>query len=528
MADDTSIRVRPPGDVWQTLPAIPETLQATSNEWGPDRCTFDIRRNPARGATFLAAWTPVDVAIGGVLCWSGRIKETPARSDDKTISIECEGWQYHLDEYAYRRVYVHDRIADWRDARSFLGQNLNPATNGTLAAGQVQADGVITLSFPNGTVLPAATCKTGVILDLGPGLAQAKRVIVTYDSSNNDTSNLVLRAGDADNLGASVDANFVSATNNAGAAGTLAVTFNTARRYVQIWLENDNTSRTLANDVWFRIKTIKVFSATAYESGGASVLTADTIIKDALAQGTSQISTDTSGIDAHAFPIPYFAALDYVTAREQLQAANALCNNILKLDPEARVIFKARPSAAIYKVGSWSGYEFTESSLNNGDDVYDQVAVTGQAADNSRSATEIARTVQLLARISGTFHRRPALPVSATLTTAVATQIANKWLDAHATSALKGELAVTGGGAVRGQAGESLHPAWLLRGIGERVQIDDQIDPDTGGIGRTGTIASVAYSQADRKATLGLDNSRKTFEAQLARYGLLLASTPQA
>src|SRR4051794_28665505 len=113
--------------VWETCGTdrgggvVPENMVLSANAWGSDQATFDLRRDPKTLWPDVRAFTPVTVDVGGRRVWSGRVKETPSKDGaDQTLSVTCEGWQYHLDDNVFERVYVHDKLGDYRDQRSFL------------------------------------------------------------------------------------------------------------------------------------------------------------------------------------------------------------------------------------------------------------------------------------------------------------------------------------------------------------------------------------------------------------------------
>jgi hypothetical protein len=142
---------------------VPQDLQLAANEWGSDTASFTLRRDPGSVHPDLTAFTPCDVSIAGELVWSGRVRETPTKEGaDPQISVQGQGWQYHLDDDVYERFYVHTRVGDWRDQRSFLTANLAVFT----VVGQVSAAGGAVIGWPNGGVV-AAGARVGVTLDLG-------------------------------------------------------------------------------------------------------------------------------------------------------------------------------------------------------------------------------------------------------------------------------------------------------------------------------------------------------------------------
>jgi hypothetical protein len=120
------------------------------------------------------------------------------------------------------------------------------------------------------------------------------------------------------------------------------------------------------------------------------------------------------------------------------------------------------------------------------------------------------------------FVRAARLPVDAALTPAAAEQIGVTWLRNHVYTPLKGSLSVTTHGGVRSAAGGApLHPGHLLLYYGRAIRLSNLENPDTGGWGRTGRIASVSYDHDRGAAVVEVDNERGRLEAFLARLSAL-------
>lgn len=503
----------------RNLPATNITL--TANAWGSDRASFDLHRSLEVPWSDLVAFTPITVDCGGVPVWSGRIRSTPGRdAGGQTITVNCEGWQYHLDDKPYPRLYVHTQLGDWIDARSLTGQNL-VTPNGYIQAGQVSSDGAITLGFPEGASVENYN-KAGVVLDLGSNVT-GKRVVITWDSSNNDStdSRLIVYGYDGEDTSAApglgADAQSVQVANNSAASGTSTVTFNTARRYIAIATENNGTAtRTLTADVWFRVKTVQVFSATAYESGNASVLKAETVLADVLTQGLPMLSSATTLIGTTGVAIPDLFDFQGRSPREWAERVNAPWNYVLKVTPEKHLKFAAKPTSSLYSVGAWAPYSFEDASLNSGDDLYNSAVVSYRDGTGKDTIVERTQTVDVL---SG-FTRRKILSLpSRPLNTTLANQIGDTFLATHDAAQLNGSVAIPDG-ALRGNAGEYVHPSRLLRDTGELLRLSDRVDPTSGSLGRMGFIVNVSYSDQRREAQVELDNSTRTYERLLARSGL--------
>ncbi len=395
------IRVQTLSGAWETLGADrargvwPENVVLSSNAWGPDKASFSLHRDPGMMWPDLGAFTPVKVEVGGLLRWSGRISETPTSQSSRVINVQCEGWQYHLDDDSYAWSYLHTKLGDYKDQRGVPGATLG---SGALnAAGACTVDGAgIYLGWPSGTTLAVGT---GIAAVLDLGAACAKRVVVSIESAN-ASPDLTFYVIGADYPGNSYIAGTydtaVSIVQNTGAQVSTAGTFATARRYVHVVLVSTSLAAPIGQDHWCKVAGCAVFADTAYESALASLLNATDIIPDALDRATMLLSDDRSQIDPNAtvtFAFPEFALDGQKTARDVLSAANAVHDYSLKIDESRRLIFKPKASAALIEIGEWPGSSFDDASANSGDEIYNRVVVEGTAADGeklslSRSASQ--------------------------------------------------------------------------------------------------------------------------------------------
>ena len=100
----------------------------------------------------------------------------------------------------------------------------------------------------------------------------------------------------------------------------------------------------------------------------------------------------------------------------------------------------------------------------------------------------------------------------------VADILADTYLAGHRTTPFRGQVPVIGPTALREiVTGAPVPPEVLLTKTAELVQLSDRTDPDSGGYGRSGRIASVSYNPVADVATVTLDNSRQNFEAVAER-----------
>lgn len=384
---DVIVRVQALDGAWETCGAdrargiVPENVQLVSDQWGSKTASFDLRRDPKAIWPDISAFAPVEVEVGGRLVWSGRVSETPVRdSTDSVIGVQCEGWQAHLDDDLYERIYAHTNLTDWKDARS------DPAATLTtlLANWQVTAgDGKISLMCPQGT---SPGGRAAVVLDLGPN-STAKRVVVDWSITARQAAsgNRAFYFGSSNtsgDAGGSPTLTTISSSTTA-TSGTFTNTLATEARYLFLAYDANTYGSACSADDGVTITSVQVFADTAYESANASVLKADQVVKDALSRATLLLSSDQSGISAGTFSIPELAPSDPKTPREMWNAVNAFEDYQAEIDVLKRPVFRAKPSSPEVEVGAWSGMEFEDSSANSGGDVYSGVVITCNQADGS-------------------------------------------------------------------------------------------------------------------------------------------------
>lgn len=388
--DDLAIRVQPLGTQWETLGVDrmvgvypdPDTIELTSNSWGNDKASFNLKRDPGVPWPDLAAWTPVEVEIGGLPVWSGRVVETPTtEGTDRSINVQAEGWQYHLDDDLYDQVYVHTNLGDWRDARSFPTTPLGTF----IQAGNVTTgDGQVVIGWSPGTY--GASTAVGVILDLGPN-STAASISVDYKSPAAGLSGYSMYCRGATDPGAlfavTNDAFVIGTASFTGGVQTSSGSFPAPPRYIALFLWWTATTSPGADD-YVAISGIRVFGSTAWASLGQSNLTADKVIKDRL-KLTPLLSTDESNVGATSFVIPEFVipATNPQTPREAWDAVNAFHNYRAKVDVEKKPVFGPVPAVPKFEVGDWSNAVFSDASANSADDIYNRVIVTGTGPDGS-------------------------------------------------------------------------------------------------------------------------------------------------
>ena len=422
-AKDVSVRLQSLDGVWEVCGSdhargiIPENVELRSDQWGSSRATFDLRRNPKEFWPDIGAFTPVEIEVGGTIVWSGRVSETPVRdSTDSVISVQCEGWQAHLDDDLYERIYVHTNLTEWKDARSAPGATLTTL----VAAPQVQVgDGVLSLTYQNGT---AAAGKAAAILDLGPNSTAARVVIDWSLTAGAATRSLSFGFGASSDASAATLDTISSSTS--AVSGTYSYTLSTARRY--LFLIHAASGHTPSADEVAKFTSIQVFASTAYESGASSVLKSDQVVTDALSRASVLFSADRTQITTGTFNIPEFAPSEPRTPRAVWEAVDAFEDRYKKITVDKIPVYKAKPTYPEVEVGAWSGMEFEDSAANSGDDVYSRVIVTGDQPDGTPlriTRSQAQQTGALYTAVSSPAFTNPGFETNTTGWTATSSTI---------------------------------------------------------------------------------------------------------
>ena len=383
---DVTVRFKVLDGTWETCgpgrDVWPENFSASADEFGFKACSFDLKRDPSRPWPDLLPFTPVEVEVDGLVVWEGRTIEAPSRDGaEKVMSVQCEGWQHHLDDDLIDGFYVHRRLADWKDARGYPEENLTLFTT----AGSVEASGgMLTLGWPRGAVLPAGA-NVGVKLDLGPGCSAASIAIEVKGitgAANSGGSLFVTGSATSDYWGSGGNAPSISPT--LASIGTNPNLYQddfpdpTKARFVTIGLYVPS-GVTLNGDVMLQIRDVAVVSSPGYLSSGSSnsTLLASDVVEDAVGRGTVSFSSDRSGIEPTATAIPAFSSDGLKTPREVINAINGLQGYQFKIGAGKRPIYRALPDRPIFTVGDWSAVEVQDAASNSGVDLFNKVVVTG-------------------------------------------------------------------------------------------------------------------------------------------------------
>lgn len=517
------IRIKPVGSNWFTLGTgnysdnFPENIQATANTYGADQLTFTLKRNPTVIADF-GGLSEVVYNVNGIDVWEGYIWETPTQDgpEGQAVNITARGWQYHLDDDLYSKMYVHADLSEYRDGRSYPESNLATqwTANGTVTSG----DGAITVMYPKNQGIQNAEW-LGVILDLGPGQGVARSVVtVKWIGANGSALGLYCRShgGPADY---STYSDAFSVAHPGASTATYSGTYGTVgNRYVSIFLYYVGaTAAAVGEDLGFQITSAQHFNLAAYESGNASVLKASDVIKNVLPQAPL-LSQSTAKIATTSFSIPHFNIADPQTPRSIITAANAYHAYRTRIVPGKQLEFSALPTVPKLSTANSAGSTFSDASANAVEPMFNKAVVTGTGPDGTQlSVTRTSSQANLLTRAGRT--RAASLPITAPITTASATALGDAFLSTKSRTPFKGEWKVSPGKALTGFVdGAPRHPSTLLLQTTELVQFRHLIDPDSGAVGRSGIIDTVTYSGNDvESADVAIDNTRSNFEALLSR-----------
>ncbi len=406
---DATVRLQALDGVWETCGVdrlagiVPENISCTANEWGSEKASFDLRRDPGGIYPDLTAFTPVDIEVGGTKVLAGRVSSTPSRDgSDSVVNVQCEGWQYHLDDDVYERRYVIGSMGEFVDYRSKYYAALGAGA--ALAGAQVQADAnALVMTIPGGVTF-TNSAYAGVMIDLGP-FTTAQRIVMTWSAYGADANiSIIARASADDGWSSSSDA--ISTTLVAGPT-TSAGTFGTPGRYVTLFIFRNGVTGAPAagTDWWAKVTDVKIFASTAYESGNASILKASDVVSDALGRATLFL-TDTTGVTATSFSIPEYAPDAPRTPREHINAVNAYHAWRAQVTVDRRLIFQAQPSAPLFEAGEWSGCEIADASMNDGDEIYSRCIVEATGPDGV-----LLRTARAQAQQAGVGLQAIASPV---------------------------------------------------------------------------------------------------------------------
>lgn len=503
----------------------PENVSLTSDTKGSLSASFTLRRDPHLPWSDLAALSPIEVSVGGQLCWKGRLKETPLTlGSDASISVNCEGRQAVMDDNFLRRNFLMQGGPRAVDSTTL---SLTAGLGFLTQKGNVGVGRMPVLAFPPGVALVAGDA-VGVTIDFGASdylsLDDTFRQLTaawTYNLTTPANWLLFARLSPSPDIGtAGYTDLYAAAQPAASGSNNGSWTGATAQRYLHLFLMANATFTTPATPQWVRFTQISMYRDPAFNPLLASAVIADTV---ALVGGTWWgLSPDTSQISATVTALGEFAPDQSLTLSEIISALNAYHDYLWGVDLYDRVYFKPRPTTAVVEVGDWSGWEFKDASAGVGDALYNWAQVENTGPDGKTQVRNVNVATPALDRL--VLSRTKLLPIDAALPAADLITLGQVWLNNNNRTQLRGSVSVSGHGAVRTVLGGSkLHPADLLTLPGQMIRLPI-VDPDTGAFTRDGIIAAVTYDHDTESASISIDSERDRFEPLLQRMGLL-AST---
>ncbi|MBA3688463.1 MAG: hypothetical protein H0W81_06515 [Chloroflexi bacterium] len=398
---DITIRAQTLDGVWEEIGSNraqgvwPEGVRFDADDWGPSRASFTVHRDPRRNWPDLSAFAPVEVDVGGVTVWDGRIIETPANTQGLSMTVSAEGWQNHLDDDVYTHLFLETDLTRFRDHRSYAAE---ADLTRYLSAGTVTVGaGGIVMGFPQGAAFNP-NIFTGVVFDAGPGnFIQA--VAMNWEVSaaaSGATTRLYAFTDDTvaedfytGGVGSQVGG-YTLATTTVGDFNSLSSGYYGATgsslggRYLHIVLDASPAQSSYATDTWVKITGVRIANSSdvppykwfTSSTTGQSTLLASDIINDAVSHAPL-LSTSTQ-VTPTVTIIPSYNPTDPQTPRQRWLAADAqhAWDHQVKV---GRIPYYApKASQAIMEVGAWASFVDDDASANSGEDIYNRVLVTGQ------------------------------------------------------------------------------------------------------------------------------------------------------
>lgn len=393
-----SVRIQAPAGAWETLGVdrargvVPENIQLTSTDQGPDTASFDLRRDPGVPWPDLGALSPVEVRIGGVLVWDGFISQTPTRDGaEDVVSVQARGWQYYLDEDSYTNVYVDSTVSDWEDMRNW------PTTDLTIfqSSWQASTGATPTITYP-GTAGAAPVGwgnLGGIYKDFGGAYIKSLRIV--WDGQGDGNGYLAWFANATEvGVGATGGGGLYSDESGTVAMGSATpftgkvttISFTNPMRFVRLCYYR-SAPWTFGNDIWMRFSEIVAIGVNNdgskwYGDGSsyASTLKASDVVTDAISTAAPLVAADRSLIQPSDFVIPSLTFSEGRTPREVIQGVNAFHDWQTGIAVGKRPMFRPRPTVPRYQMGAWGGAEFSDASAGDASEVYDRCIVEGQDA----------------------------------------------------------------------------------------------------------------------------------------------------
>jgi hypothetical protein len=483
MQAEATVWLKPLGGRWQALGTETqrnvrvENLELTSNTWGPDTARFQVKREPLGVFPDLNAFTEVEIEVGGTQVWSGRVQETPTtEGQEHVMSIECRGWQHHLDDDLLYKRWTHGRLGEWDDIRTKSTASL---TFWTAKPTVEKAEtGVVKMGWSKAAA-DAVDASTGaaIILDFGPQFGVKTVYANVRCTSSSGSIRVVIQLADSPALTNSVTiynqtlstANGFSATVPKEIGGSTS----TARRYAIIYISADIAFASLTTDFLLVVDSVLAASETAYLGTGGvanAPVTSQVRTKDVVAGAVdiaapkllpSPVDADGETVDVgqdfEDYIPPEFTMSGFQTPREIITAINSYNDWQVMVKPDRTVRYRPWPTTPEYSVGEWSGTQFEDASMNSGEEMYNRSI--GMATDplGDPIFAEAYASSEHFARASV----QPTNPSFAVNTTGWAADAGDTIVrDTVIFDSTPASLKVTSGGTAQAQVGASYTGTW--------------------------------------------------------------------
>ena len=524
---DVSIKAEVLNGVWETygvdrdVEVMPETVSYEGDSWGCLKASFTLRRNPWAAWPDLSPFTPIEIEIGGVIVWIGRTEGAPLKAGaEAQINVQCGGWSQHLDDDLYKRVYIHSTLSDWKDIRSFLTAPLGgfpQAATVTVEANNIAFGWPAHLTLVNDGAV-------GVGIDLGEPCAAAIVLGLEWVNETSNANQNIEIYGSAAGVGESRVFLYSDTPGTGTHTVTATITPGTAYRY--LWITAVSVAGgnfVTEGDLSVKIKELAIYSNTAYESGGSSVLRASTVIETALPYAPL-LSTDLSQIDTAAddFDIPSLVLSTPQTPRQVAEAVNAFHLWVLAVDLERRMVFAPPSDEPEWQIGSWSGENIEDASAGEAADIYSAVVVTGTAANGEALEVTVTAAELNATTVVGErgFTRAKTISLSNATDETVMRSIGRVWLEDQLEVPYGGAITAPVGAIRAVLGGAPQHPSLVCRHVNQLLRVSHAVDPSSGGIGRDGRVVAVSYSHLEQTATLTLGARTDSVQALLERLAV--------
>lgn len=119
------------------------------------------------------------------------------------------------------------------------------------------------------------------------------------------------------------------------------------------------------------------------------------------------------------------------------------------------------------------------------------------------------------------FTRTKLLDVPSAMPAEAMAQVGDVFLATHTSTPFKGSVSIAPGAITEYGTGRQVDPIELVGASNRLIHFANEIDPDTGQLGRNGVIAGVTYDEDNDTASVQIDNQRDNLAALLERHRVL-------